>query len=79
MTAAAQTAVTSLRGSRSFMGIVPLLRMRRNPLLFMEDLHRQYGDLVTYRAPGREVFFLFHPVMAQEMLVNRARNCIRDA
>jgi len=40
----------------------------------MEEMHREYGDLVRYRALGREVFMLFHPEMTQDMLVNRARN-----
>ncbi len=48
--------------------------MRRNPLLYMEELHREYGDLVEYRALGRTIFMLFHPEMTQDMLVTHARN-----
>ena len=40
----------------------------------MEQLHREYGDIVTYRALGRRIFMLFHPDMTQDMLVTHARN-----
>lgn len=74
MSTAVQSAPIIVPGPRSLLGFGPLLGMRRNPLRFMEELHREYGDLVTYRPPGRQVFFLFHPDMTQEMLVTRARN-----
>src|ERR1700741_3953102 len=74
MSTAGQSAPIIVPGPRSLLGVGPLLGMRRNPLRFMEELHREYGDLVTYRPPGRRVFFLFHPDMTQEMLVTRARN-----
>lgn len=56
------------------MGIAPFLAMRRNPLPYMEELHQEYGDMVCYRPPGRQVFTLFHPEMTQDMLVTHARN-----
>jgi cytochrome P450 len=74
MSSAAQSAPIIAPGPRALLGVAPLLGMRRNPLRLMEELHREYGDLVTYRPPGRQVFFLFHPDMTQEMLVTRARN-----
>src|SRR5215472_12237628 len=54
--------------------MAPFLAMRRNPLPYMEELHREYGDLVCYRPPGRQVFLLFHPEMTQDMLITHARN-----
>ena len=74
MSSAPQSARTGARGPRPFLSISPLFATRRNPLLYMEEMHREYGDLVRYRALGREVFMLFHPEMTQDMLVNRARN-----
>jgi len=48
--------------------------MPRDPLTHMEELHRAYGDLVSYRALGRRIFMLFHPDLTQDMLVTHARN-----
>lgn len=74
MNSAAQPSTNSTPGPRPFFSLPPLLAMRRNPLLYMEQLHREYGDLVSYRPPGRQVFMLFHPDMTQDMLVTHARN-----
>jgi cytochrome P450 len=74
MSSAAQSARITARGPRSILALSPLMAMRRNPLLYMEELHREYGDLVHYRTLGREVFMLFHPDMTQDMLVMRSRN-----
>jgi cytochrome P450 len=73
MSSATQSAHAGARGPRSFL-FSPLLAMRRNPLTFMEELHDKYGDLINYRAFGRQVFMLFHPEMTQEMLITRSRN-----
>ena len=74
MSSAIQVAPIIVPGPRGLLGVAPLLGMRRNPLRFMDELHREYGDLVTYRPPGRQVFFLLHPDMTQDMLVTHARN-----
>ena len=74
MSSAAQPARKPTPGPRPFLSLSPLLGMRRNPLLYMEELHRRYGDLVNYRTAGRAVFMLFHPGMTQDMLVTHARN-----
>jgi len=74
MSSASQSAPIIVPGPRPFMGMTPFLAMRRNPLPYMEELHREYGDLVCYRPPGRQVFMLFHPDMTQDMLVTHARN-----
>ena len=74
MSSAVQPARKTTPGPRSFLSLSPLLAMRRNPLLYMEELHRRYGDLVSYRTAGRAVFMLFHPDMTQDMLITHARN-----
>lgn len=74
MSSVAQSAPIIVPGPRPFLGMAPLLAMRRNPLPYMEELHREYGDLACYRPPGRQVFMLFHPEMTQDMLVTHARN-----
>ena len=75
MSSTAQVARTSAPpGPRPFFPLAVFLAMRRDPLSYMEQMHRQYGDLVSYFPPGRQVFMLFHPDMTQDMLVTRARN-----
>lgn len=74
MSSAAQGIRTSAPGPRPLLSLSPLLAMRRNPLIYMEQLHREYGDLVSYRPPGRQIFMLFHPDMTQDMLVTHARH-----
>ena len=74
MSSAAQSVRIVVPGPRPFLGITPFLGMRRNPLPYMEELHREYGDLVSYHPLGRKIFFLFHPDMTQAMLVTYARN-----
>ena len=74
MSSAPRPARNTAPGPRPLLSLSPLLAMRRNPLLYMEELHRRYGDLVSYRPAGRQVFMLFHPDMTQDMLVTHARN-----
>ena len=74
MSSAVHAARSGARGPRPFLSLSPLLGMRKNPLLFMEELHREYGDLIQYHALGREIFILLHPEMTQDMLINRSRN-----
>lgn len=74
MSTAAQMQSTTPPGPRPLLPLSPLLGMRRNPLSYMERLHREYGDLVSYRTAGRQIFMLFHPEMAQDMLVTQARH-----
>src|SRR5690242_13111902 len=74
MSSAVKAVRSRARGPRAFLSLSPLLGMRRNPLLYMEELHREYGDLIHYRALGREIFILLHPEMTQDMLINRSRN-----
>ena len=74
MSSAVDVVRSGARGPRAFLSLSPLLGMRRNPLLYMEELHREYGDLIHYRALGREIFILLHPEMTQDMLINRSRN-----
>ena len=74
MSTAAQMSSTTPPGPRPLLPLSPLLGMRSDPLSYMEQLHRKYGDLVSYRTAGRQVILLFHPEMAQDMLVTQARH-----
>jgi cytochrome P450 len=74
MSTASELARSTPLGPRPFFMLSPLLRMRRNPLRYMEELHAKYGDLVRYRTAGRLIYMFFHPDMAQDMLVTHARH-----
>ncbi len=74
MSTATQALHAAPPGPRPLFMLSPLLRMRRNPLRYMEELHREYGDLVRYRTAGRVIYLLFHPDMAQDLLVTHARH-----
>lgn len=65
---------TTPPGPRPLFPLSPLLGMRSNPLSYMEQLHRRFGDLVSYNTVGRQVILLLHPEMAQDMLVTQARH-----
>lgn len=43
-------------------------------LEFMEDLNRQYGDIVSYRIPGMQCCALFSTDLAREIQVNQQLN-----
>ncbi len=47
---------------------------RLNPLPFMTESARRFGDLLHYGAAGRHVFQANHPDLVQEMLVTDARH-----
>ncbi len=48
--------------------------MRRDPLAFYTRCARTYGDCFLLRFGLRRVYFLSHPDLVEEVLVNRARN-----
>jgi len=45
----------------------------RDPLVYLTQLQREYGDVVTLRAYNYRVFFLSHPEHIEEVLVTQAR------
>ena len=47
---------------------------RLDPLLFLTQSARRFGDLVHSRAPGRHVFQASHPDLIQELLLTDARH-----
>lgn len=53
----------------------PILRdFQRDPLRQLEQLHRQYGDAVSYRiGPFRQCLF-FHPDQIRQLLVTKAKS-----
>ncbi len=47
--------------------------LRLNPLPFITESARLFGDFVHYRAAGRHIFQVTHPDLVQEMLLTDAR------
>ncbi len=68
------TAITPIPGprSRSLFGFAP--RYRKNPLTAMEDLKREYGDVVRFRLFNLDAYLLSDPALIQEVLVTQQGN-----
>jgi cytochrome P450 len=48
-----------------------------NPLPFFTSLARSYGDIVTYRMAGEQVFLVSDPQLIKDILVTHNRNFIK--
>jgi cytochrome P450 len=48
-----------------------------NPLVYLTQLKEEYGDIITMRAFSYRVYFLSHPDMIEEVLVNQARKFVK--
>jgi cytochrome P450 len=48
-----------------------------NPLPFFTTLARTYGDIVTYRMAGEQVFLVSHPQLIKDILVTHNRNFVK--
>ena len=55
-----------------FLGVTPMLQ--RDPLGYLQQLARRYGDLVEMRLVQRRAFFLNHPDYVREILVTQQAN-----
>src|SRR5206468_2085532 len=51
-----------------------IYRPGRDPLAFFTNLARQYGDLVSYRMGGEQIFFVNDPQHIKDILVTHNRN-----
>lgn len=49
-------------------------RLRRDPLTFLQQLAREYGDLVGFRLMGHPAVLLAHPDYVRDVLVNNQAN-----
>ena len=48
-----------------------------NPLPFFTGLARTYGDIVTYRMGGEQVFLVSDPHLIKDILVTHNRNFVK--
>ena len=51
-----------------------VLRFRRNPLGFLQNLTLNYGDFVAFRIMNRQMFFANHPDYIRDVLVTQNSN-----
>ena len=49
-----------------------LLAFRRNPLRFLTDLARRWGDVVQFRIGGKSYIFLNHPDFIRDVIVGES-------
>jgi cytochrome P450 len=54
-----------------------IYRPGANPLAFFTNLARTYGDVVSYRMAGEQVFFVNNPQHIKDILVTHNRNFIK--
>ncbi|HEX6749087.1 MAG TPA: cytochrome P450 [Longimicrobium sp.] len=55
-----------------------LARFRRDPLAFLESVHRRYGDVARFRFGPRRLYLLAHPDLVRDVLVTQHRNFIKS-
>jgi cytochrome P450 len=53
-------------------------RLWWDPLLFVRELAKEYGDVVFYRLFGYEAYQINHPDLVREILVTKAKSFIRS-
>jgi cytochrome P450 len=65
-------------GPRRGVPLRALAAFRRDPLAFLERVHREHGDVARWRFGPRRVYLLAHPELVREVLVTRHRNFIKS-
>src|SRR5687768_7122679 len=65
-------------GPRGGLPFQRLLAFRRDPLGFLERVHRAYGDVVHFSFGPRRFYLLAHPDDARDVLVTHHRNFIKS-
>ncbi|HEU4559218.1 MAG TPA: cytochrome P450 [Longimicrobium sp.] len=51
---------------------------RRDPLAFLERVHREHGDVSRWRFGPRRVYMLAHPELVREVMVTHHKNFIKS-
>ncbi|RYZ40612.1 MAG: cytochrome P450 [Myxococcaceae bacterium] len=78
MTAAATTAARIPTGPRGhlLMGVLP--QVRRDILGFLSSIHREYGDVVSYRLGPIKSHLIAHPDGVRHVLQDHVKNYTKD-
>jgi len=65
-------------GPRRGFPLAALAAFRRDPIAFIERVHREHGDVSRWRFGRRRVYLLAHPELVRDVLVTRHRNFIKS-
>jgi len=65
-------------GPRGLPVLGSTLDLLRNPLEFLLEISRRYGDTVAFRMPGRLVYLFNHPDAIEEVLLSEAEHVVKD-
>ncbi len=72
--ALSQALCERLPGPRGHRLLGSLLQVRRDPLGFAVRAHREHGDLVEFRMPGRRLVLVTEPWVARQVLVHNQKS-----
>jgi cytochrome P450 len=64
-------------GPHSWLGLREIVRFRRDPLRFVEENAREYGDIVGFRLGRNAAYQVNHPDLVRELLVAHAPDHLR--
>lgn len=64
-------------GPKAGLGIRDLLSFRRDPIVFLQNLASDYGDVAHFRLGWKNAFLLNHPDLVHEFLVTHAPSHLR--
>ncbi len=59
-------------GPRSLLSLAVFARLRKDPLAFLTQLTREYGDLSSFSTFGQRYIVINHPDLAREVLLTQA-------
>jgi cytochrome P450 len=69
--------VTLPPGPRQSFPGANLLRFSGDPIRFLTDLNRRYGDVATFKIGPQRMVLLNHPDLIREVLVTNSRNFVK--
>jgi cytochrome P450 len=65
-------------GPRNLPVIGNLYSFRANPLVFLQNVARSYGDLVYFRVVRQHMYLVNHPELVREILVTNQNNFVKS-
>jgi cytochrome P450 len=73
MAAVNTAAARAVPGPSSWMPGASFLKFRRDPLKFLSDTQREYGDIATFSFGPQQVYLVSHPDWIEDVLVTSAK------
>jgi len=65
-------------GPKSLPVVGNLLAFQKDPIKFLQSIHRQYGDIVQFRFGSKTVYQINHPDLIRDVLVTNHKNFIKS-